>query len=102
MSTGQCEKCRSEIPTQADRCPDCGHEPSSIGLLGKLLGIAAFAVFSFCILLLIIIPITLIDGLAISTAAITFGVFIIGAAISGGYLYGLYKKTQQKPIENPT
>ncbi|WP_323677661.1 hypothetical protein [Halorubellus sp. PRR65] len=34
---GDCEKCMSEIPIMAERCPDCGYEPSSHGIVGGLL-----------------------------------------------------------------
>lgn len=34
--TGACEKCDSQISLKADRCPECGHEPGSHGILGSI------------------------------------------------------------------
>lgn len=35
--TGSCEKCKSEIPLDADRCPQCDHEPGNTGILLSIL-----------------------------------------------------------------
>jgi hypothetical protein len=52
---GECEKCMSEIPIKADRCPDCGYEPSDHGIVGGLLlGVVAMGTILLVGLLLII------------------------------------------------
>ena len=35
--TDKCTKCDSEISVEADRCPECGYEPSSGGVLNGIL-----------------------------------------------------------------
>lgn len=34
---GTCEKCATDIPADAERCPQCGHEPSNLGTGLRLL-----------------------------------------------------------------
>jgi len=34
--TARCTKCDSEISKEADRCPECGHEPGSGGIIEGL------------------------------------------------------------------
>lgn len=35
--TAACEKCDSQISVNADRCPQCGHEPGANGIIATIL-----------------------------------------------------------------
>lgn len=100
QATGQCGKCDSSISIDADRCPECGYEPSSIGILRTLFGLIAFGVFMFCLLLLVIIPVLMLDTLAASSGVIGLLFFGGGAAISGFFLYGLYRRSERTPVDD--
>jgi RNA polymerase subunit RPABC4/transcription elongation factor Spt4 len=53
--TGICEKCDSEISLEADKCPQCGYEPASSGILGGLLTWISMMVFGLFGLLTLIV-----------------------------------------------
>lgn len=69
--TGTCRKCKSEIPLEADRCPECGYEPR-IGILGGIgmwvslmLG-STFAVIALSSLIVIADGVPVRDGLLVA------------------------------------
>ena len=96
-SAAPCEKCKSEISIDATKCPECGYEPSAVGIDGAGLVIAVLPVFTFSALVTLISPILLFSGADFSTAAVGVGVFGPVALISGGVLYLVYQSTDQKP-----
>lgn len=98
--TGTCGKCNSIISVDADRCPECGYEPSSMGIIRGLLGLGAFGVFMFCILLVVIMPILMFDSLALTSGILGLLFFGGGAAVSGFFLYGLYLRSQRTPVDD--
>lgn len=98
--TGTCGKCDSLISVDADRCPECGYEPSSMGIVQGLLGLGAFGAFMFCMLLVVIMPILMFDSLALTSGIIGLVFFGSGAAISGFFLYGLYIRSQRTPVDD--
>jgi ribosomal protein L40E len=99
-NTGQCQKCDSSISITAEKCPNCGYEPSSLGAVNWILGIIAFGVFSFCALMVLIIPIVMLDSLAITSGIIALVIFGGGAALSGVFLYALYYRSQMTPVND--
>jgi len=98
--TGTCQKCQSNISIDADKCPDCGYEPSSPGIINTILGLIAFGVFGFCLLLVVIMPILMFDSLALSSGLVGLAFFGAGAAVSGFYLYALLLRTQRTPVDD--
>jgi hypothetical protein len=92
-----CEKCKSKISVAATKCPECGYEPSAMGIGGVLLLIVTLPVFLFSVLIVLISPILLFSGTDLSTIAVSIGVFGFIALTSGGVLYLAYQSKDQKP-----
>ena len=101
--TDTCVKCDSVISVEAERCPECGHEPGSGGILTGLFSIIAVLWAGVGILLI------LAAFGALFTGGYSIGNFIIGlllvtifTALPVGYLYAKYKASQRGPTdENP-
>jgi hypothetical protein len=79
--TGECEKCLSEIPMMAERCPDCGYEPSDHGIVGGLLlGLLMMASILLTGLILLIWAVIIASpdiGLTTGlTLTVFFGIFL--------------------------
>ncbi|QLG62834.1 hypothetical protein [Halorarum salinum] len=92
-TTATCEKCRSAIDAEAARCPECGFEPGNRGKLsGGIITLVCYPVFAISATIALISVLLPFSGAALSTAA--FGVIFFGgvAAVSGGFLYSVYKK----------
>jgi DNA-directed RNA polymerase subunit RPC12/RpoP len=51
-NTGSCEQCGSQIRVEAIRCPECGYEPGSSGIIGSTL---VFLSFSWVLLMALIL-----------------------------------------------
>lgn len=96
--TGTCEECGSEIPRSIDRCPECGYEPS-------LLGVWTHRAFKSSIVLF-----NLLVGLIIIAWAMVFvlgrpfgdGVFataVLGTLmlIPGGVVFFLGRRRRRTP-----
>jgi len=98
--TGLCSKCDSEISVSAEKCPNCGYEPSSLGIILSLFGLVAFGVFSFCLLMVVILPILVWDSLDLMSGVIGFGLFGVVGAIAGSFLYLLYKQGTRTPVDD--
>ena len=102
--TGSCEKCDSEISAQAERCPECGHEPSP-GVLGGIvmwiLGIVGgiFGLISIVIGLGIVFVQT-------SSGELIAGVVFVGltsvvTAVCFGLIYFGIKNSMRGPTDPP-
>lgn len=97
--TGKCEKCASEIPVEAERCPECGYEPASQGILGSL-GAALSAGVTILLggLILIIWVVTIGGSLSITdalTATAFFGFILL-------FPLGILYASMQKELKTPT
>lgn len=97
--TGKCEKCASEISLDADRCPECGYEPSTSGWI-RSIGVGVSVVASILLLgLIAIIWLTVFAG----TLALTDG--IIATLLFGFvllfFVWVLYRQVQ-KERKTPT
>jgi len=44
--TANCQKCQSEIPVEATRCPECGYEPSTEGARARWWGMFIGAILT--------------------------------------------------------
>lgn len=95
---GTCEKCASEISTNADRCPQCGYEPANHGIL---LSIIAALTTMGAVLLSGFIVIVWIAALATEftlTGAVSITLFslflMLPLALVG---YGLLNKERKTP-----
>lgn len=89
--TGQCDQCMSEIPIEAQRCPECGYQPDA-GAMGTILAVIAFPVFVFSGFVAMISLILPFSGAELSTAVFGFVFFGLVAAASGGVLYLKFKQ----------
>ena len=86
--TAPCKKCNSMITTQADRCPECGHEPGpgAIGVLvmgvvsiaGLLSGLFAAIFFISVFIGTEIVVSLLLSGVAGVIAVICFSLVYYG------------------------
>lgn len=52
-ATSACEKCDSQISTNANRCPQCGFEPGAHGILTTLIIMLALGGISLLLLLIL-------------------------------------------------
>jgi len=98
--TAPCTKCTTDIPVEADRCPQCGHEPGP-GILGGIvmwvsgmLG-SVFATIAVVTLVLIATGFPIIDGLTVF--AFTGGIAAFFVAI----VYTGYRSMRRGPTEQP-
>jgi ribosomal protein L40E len=98
--TAPCRKCDSEISVEADRCPECGYEPSP-GILGGIIMWVAGGVGVLFGLTAIISLILIFDGLAVTTGLI--GSVITGAiaTVCFGLVYAGHHTRQRGPTEEP-
>lgn len=94
-----CEKCRSEIPREATRCPNCGYAPQSEGKISDGLLLLIFTpVLGFSGLIAIITPMLVLGStMPLESALLMFVLFGTVAAVSAAILYGLYKKKTRLP-----
>jgi len=96
--TGTCEKCDSEISLEADKCPECGYEPASQGIIGSLLLTLSVGASILLAGLILIIWIVAIAGSFSITGAVTltafFGVILL---IPLGIIYLGMKKEMNTP-----
>jgi RNA polymerase subunit RPABC4/transcription elongation factor Spt4 len=86
--TAACEKCDSQIPVKADRCPECGHEPGATGILGGLLAtLSTVAVIGIAGLIVIIWIVAIATSLSLTNALYTTIFFLIVGLIPGVIVY---------------
>ena len=79
---------------EAERCPECGYEPSAIGFTDWLIILPSILVLLFCLLALMFwFIVGGAGGLGI------LGLFGFGGVVSAGILYGFYYKTQRLPVD---
>lgn len=99
--TAACEKCESQIPPEAIKCPQCGYEPSKQTIGAKIIAIPSFLVFGFSVLMLLIMPLVVVDGgLSLSDATISFGFFGLLAAFSGAILWAYMNQDNRTPTDS--
>ena len=76
IQTGTCEKCDSEISLEANKCPQCGYEPASQGLIvsiGEALSTGALILLGGFILIIWVTAI--LTGYSISSAILLTAFF---------------------------
>lgn len=96
--TASCTKCKSEIPIEAERCPECGFEPR-VGILGGIgvwvslmLG-STFAVIALSSLIVIA------DGFPVRDGLIVAGITGFIALFFFGYIYNKWQTHKSKPAQ---
>jgi len=98
--TAPCTKCTTEIPVEADRCPQCGYEPSS-GIFGKIFAFIVFSNATLFAVITIVIPITALAGAPLTAVFSTTAVTGTIAALLFGFLYLRHKTISRGPTEKP-
>lgn len=83
--TGHCQKCTTEIPLKAERCPQCGYEPGKavLGPIGTIIGIILLIGAVFQILVGVLSLLTVFAGVPITSALTGAAIFIGAGAIQG-------------------
>lgn len=96
--TGNCEKCDSEISVKADKCPQCGYEPSSSGILGGLLsGLSAMAFILLGGLTLIVWVVAIATDFGFADALYVTAFFLFLMLFPGGVLYAKINQELKTP-----
>jgi len=99
--TGQCGKCESEISVTAERCPECGYEPSDQGIFTVIISLLSLGVA-------LIGGILLLSAIAAGvTGGYSVGGFITAMVLIGsvtlipvGILYGVYLKSELTAVND--
>ena len=94
--TGKCQKCASEISTEAERCPECGHEPSALGITDWILIFLSINGLGFSFLML---SVFLLFWRFELTIMLLTGIFAFILLLCIGFLYGAYKQSQSMPVD---
>lgn len=98
---GECVKCASRIPTDADRCRECGYEPGP-GILGGIVmwvsGMLAsvFVTIALATLVVIFTGFPIVDGLIVFLFAGGIGAALLGI------VYGGFRAGRRGPTDRPT
>lgn len=96
--TGKCEKCASEILTEAERCPECGYEPGDLGILGGLgVGLLVFINGLLVLLLVLIWLVAFGTDFEFSGAVTLTGFFGVILLITGSLMYNAMQKEMEMP-----
>lgn len=96
--TAPCTKCMSEIPVKADRCPECGFEPST-GILGGIVMWIAFSIGMLFALIAVVSIILVFDGFPLTDAFYVFAFTGTIAAICFGLVYQGYQTSERGPTD---
>ena len=97
-NTGQCQKCDSIISLNADKCPNCGYEPASHGIIGSIgVGLSAGASILIGGLILIIWVVAIGTSFSISDAITLSAFFGFILLFPLGILYLAWKKGKKTP-----
>lgn len=98
--TAECNKCKSSIRSDAERCPECGYEPGP-GILGGIVmwvsGMLASVFITIALVTVIVIAtgFPILDGIAVILFSGT-----IGAGLAG-IVYAGYRSGQRGPADPP-
>jgi RNA polymerase subunit RPABC4/transcription elongation factor Spt4 len=96
--TGTCVKCDSEISVEADKCPQCGYEPASSGILGGLLsGLSAMAFILLGGLVLIVWVVVIGTDFGLTDAIYVTAFLLFLMLFPGGVLYAKLNQELKTP-----
>jgi len=99
--TGTCTKCMSDIPVEADRCPECGFEPGP-GVLGGIFMWISGMLASVCLTIALVSIFIIFTGFPVvgglTVAAFTGGI----GAFFGAIVYAGYRSGQRGATDPPT
>jgi len=96
--TGICEKCDSEISLDANKCPQCGYEPASSGILGGILTWISMMVFGlFALLTLIVWIVAIGTDFGFTDALYVTAFFLFIMLFPGGLLYAKFNQELKTP-----
>lgn len=98
--TAPCQKCDSKISTNADKCPQCGFEPASNGILGSLLALICIPWMGIGLLFYLGAIAALVTG-GYSIGGFIAGMLLITVfvAFPASYLFALFSNAERKPTE---
>ncbi|WP_121822114.1 hypothetical protein [Halostella salina] len=98
--TAACQKCTREIPVEADRCPECGHEPGP-GILGGIVMWVSLMLGSTFLVMSLASLIVIADGFPVMQGLTVAGFTGFIAAVFLGIVYAGYKGGQRGPTDEP-
>jgi len=100
---GNCKKCTTEIPLEAQRCPQCGYEPGKpvLGAIGKIIGALLLIGGIFQMLVGVVSFLTVFAGVPISSALLGGGIFLAAGIIQVGVANWLGKFGTYYAAEQP-
>lgn len=101
--SGDCKKCTTEIPLNAQRCPQCGYEPGKpvLGAIGKIIGALILIGAIFQMLLGVVSLLTIFSGVPISSSLLAGGIFLAAGIIQAGIANWLGKFGTYYAAEQP-
>ena len=82
---GQCKKCTTEVPSKAQKCPQCGYEPGRaiLGGIGKIVGVLLMTGAVFQVLFGFVILITPLFGVPILSGLVGGAIFVGAGSFQG-------------------
>lgn len=98
---GDCVKCASSIPVEAERCRECGYEPGP-GILGGIVMWVSGMVGSVFVTIALTTVVVILDGFPVIDGLIVF-LFTGGiGAVLLGIVYAGYRAGLRGPTDPPT
>lgn len=98
--TAPCTKCHTEIPTGADRCRECGHEPGP-GILGGIVMWICLSIGSITGTLTLVTTVVVIDSFPVLQALPVIGIAGFLSIFFFGTVYAGYRSGQRGPTDQP-
>jgi len=98
---GECSKCKSDIRTDAERCPECGFEPGP-GMLGGLIMWVSGGLATLFLTIAVVVIVLVADGFPLLDGLLGFALFGGIGAVFAGIVYAGYSEIKRGPTDPPT
>lgn len=98
--TGECNKCKSVIRTDADRCPECGFEPGP-GILGGIVMWVSGMLATLFLTIAVVVIALITDGFPLLDGFLGFVLFGGIGAVFAGIVYAGFSEIRRGPTDPP-